>query len=236
MKIEILYPELADLFGDRGNITYLKLCLPQAEFIHTSLLEKPYFVDNDVDMIYMGPASEINLDKIMKQLTPYRERIRQLFDNGTLVILMGNACEIFGGQLSSNDGHGFTGMQLLDMTFERNMHMMERINNPYIGKYEDIEVIGFQSQFTKAYAGEKVQPLFETISGFGINGKDSYEGIRYNNVFVSYLIGPLFVMNPLFVRKLLKLLNAEPQQLPYEEEIMLAYNRRLEDFHKKIVK
>ena len=36
--IEALYPEVCNLFGDTGNLRYLKLCLPQATFIETAHL------------------------------------------------------------------------------------------------------------------------------------------------------------------------------------------------------
>ena len=41
MKIEILYSELCCLYGDKGNTLFLKQCLPEAEFIETTLNAKP---------------------------------------------------------------------------------------------------------------------------------------------------------------------------------------------------
>ena len=52
MKIEILYPEVGNLFGDSQNVQYLRLSLPEAEFIETDLTARPAFADTDVDMIY----------------------------------------------------------------------------------------------------------------------------------------------------------------------------------------
>jgi CobQ-like glutamine amidotransferase family enzyme len=43
MKIEVLYPEICTLYGDKGNTMYLAKCLPNAEFISTGLNEKPLF-------------------------------------------------------------------------------------------------------------------------------------------------------------------------------------------------
>ena len=37
MKIEILFPERCNLFGDMSNMKYLQQCLPEAEFIRTSM-------------------------------------------------------------------------------------------------------------------------------------------------------------------------------------------------------
>ena len=48
MKIEILYPELCTLYGDKGNMQYLKLCLPDAEFVETTLNAKPLFLTEDI--------------------------------------------------------------------------------------------------------------------------------------------------------------------------------------------
>ena len=53
MKIEILYPELCTLYGDKGNMQYLKLCLPDAEFVETTLNAKPLFLTEDIDLVYM---------------------------------------------------------------------------------------------------------------------------------------------------------------------------------------
>ena len=58
MKIEILYPELCTLYGDKGNMQYLKLCLPDAEFVETTLNAKPLFLTEDIDLVYMCSMSE----------------------------------------------------------------------------------------------------------------------------------------------------------------------------------
>ena len=33
MKIEVLFPEVCNLFGDISNIKYLKKCIPDAQII-----------------------------------------------------------------------------------------------------------------------------------------------------------------------------------------------------------
>ena len=58
MKIEILFPEVCNLYGDIQNMEYLKKCLPEAEFINTSLGQEPVFTTEKVDFIYLGPMTE----------------------------------------------------------------------------------------------------------------------------------------------------------------------------------
>lgn len=58
MKIEILFPEICNLFGDMGNMKYLKKCLPNAEFISTAFGDKPLFADEQPNLIYLAPSNE----------------------------------------------------------------------------------------------------------------------------------------------------------------------------------
>ena len=40
MTVEFLYPELCNLYGDRGNMDYLRRCLP-AEYRETAMGAEP---------------------------------------------------------------------------------------------------------------------------------------------------------------------------------------------------
>ena len=78
MKIEMLYPEVCNLFGDISNIKYLKKCLPDAEIIKTEINSEPAFVTQDIDMIYMGPMPENIQEVAIRKLRPYKEKIEEL--------------------------------------------------------------------------------------------------------------------------------------------------------------
>ena len=83
MKIEVLFPEICNLFGDMGNMKYLKKCLPNAEFISTAFGDKPLFASEQPNLIYLAPSNEKNQELIIKALLPYRDRLKELIDNGT---------------------------------------------------------------------------------------------------------------------------------------------------------
>ena len=57
MTIEFLYPELCNLYGDRGNMDYLRRCLP-ADTRQTYMGDEPWFVQHEVDLIYMCSMTE----------------------------------------------------------------------------------------------------------------------------------------------------------------------------------
>lgn len=104
MRIEVLFPEFCNVFGETGNIRYLKMCLPNAEFIETGVNEKPAFVSENVDLIYMGPMTERAQEKIIKRLLPYKNKIEELIEKGVCFLFTGNALEILGKYIEDEDG------------------------------------------------------------------------------------------------------------------------------------
>ena len=58
MKIEVLFPEFCNLYGDISNIDYLKKCVPEAEVIYTAIDNEPAFLTQNVNLIYLGPLTE----------------------------------------------------------------------------------------------------------------------------------------------------------------------------------
>ena len=75
MKIEILYPEICTLYGDKGNTMYLQKCLPDAEFVTTGLNEKPLFLRENIDMVYMCSMSEKSQELVLDRLMQYKDEI-----------------------------------------------------------------------------------------------------------------------------------------------------------------
>ena len=76
--------------------------------------------------------------------------------------------------------------------------MLNRYNALFLGNFGDMKIAGFKAQFSHSYGGENSDRLFERVKGAGLNPDDEGEGIRVNNFFGTYLIGPLLVMNPDF--------------------------------------
>ena len=96
MKIEILYPELCCLYGDKGNTKFLQQCLPEAEFIYTQLNEKPHFLTEEVDLCCMYSMSEQSQELILSRLMPYKAALNAAFaDNKTLFLFTGNCLEFY---------------------------------------------------------------------------------------------------------------------------------------------
>lgn len=96
MRIEVLFPERCNLYGDLSNVEYLKRCLPQAEFVETSLQEEPRFAKEPVDLVYLGPMTERTQELVLERLRPHRERLEELIQQGTPFLFTGNAWSCWG--------------------------------------------------------------------------------------------------------------------------------------------
>ena len=108
--------------------------------------------------------------------------------------------------------------------------MLHRHNSIFIGEWENIEIVGFKSQFTMCY-GENEDCYFSKVEkGIGINEESSLEGIQKNNFIGTYLIGPILILNPLFTKKIIEKMGIKNKKLVFEEDVMAAYKQRLEEF------
>ena len=228
IKIEVLFPEICNLFGDNGNVKYLKACIPDAEIINTALTDTPYFVENEPSLIYMGPMSERAQEMVIEKLFPYKERIQTLIDKGVPMLFTGNACEIFANYIKTPEGEKIDGLGILDFYAER--QKIQRYNGFVLGHFKGIEMVGFKSQFTYGYGNNSENCFVKTTRGIGL-GKDSdCEGFCINNMIATYLLGPLLVINPDFTRYLLDKMGAEDSPLAFEKEVYNAFYARLAEF------
>ena len=219
MKIEMLYPEVCNLFGDISNIKYLKKCLPDAEIIKTEINSEPAFVTQDVDMIYMGPMPENIQEVAIRKLRPYKERIEELIKKNVVFLVTGNAVELFGKYIENEDGSKIEALSIFNIYAKRDM--MHRHNSIFLGKYEEVEIVGFKSQFTMAYGDNENNYFAEAEKGIGLNKESKLEGIKQNNFIGTYLIGPILILNPLFTKKLIQMLGVKENFLPIGSVVKL---------------
>ena len=229
MKIEVLFPEFANLFGDCWNHRYLKECLPEAEFIETAFSDIPAFVNDDVQLVYMGAMTERGQERVIEKLMPYRDRIKELVDRGTVFLMTANAGEVFCDYIENEDGSRVEGLGIFHLHAKRDM--MHRHNSTVLGTFEDMKIVGFKAEFSQLF-GENESCFAEMSYGSGMNAKSKLEGVRINNFFSTAIVGPFLLMNPLFVKYLMELLGIENPTLKHEEIIMAAYEKRLADIEK----
>jgi CobQ-like glutamine amidotransferase family enzyme len=227
MKIEVLFPEVGNLFGDMANVRYLKLCVPEAEVVTTSLKDVPAFMTEPVDLVYMGAMTERAQEMVIEKLRPYMEKIRELIAAGIVFLITGNALEVFGSRIENEDGTSIQCLGLYNTVAKR--RMLDRHNSIFLGKFEGMDVVGFKCQFAHSY-GTVENGLFTVTRGVGFCPGSRTEGVRINNFFATYLQGALLAINPPFMRWFLRLLGVKEPHLMYEEAAQAAFDQRVKEF------
>ncbi len=226
MRIEVLFPEFGNLYGDSANMRYIQASAPDIEIINTDNRSTPVFAHEDVDMIYIGSMTESKQEIAVERLSEYKDRLKELIDKGVVVLATGNAMELFGEYIQ--DGEQKIPMLGIFPFHAQRQFREIRHNSMFIGRFEDIKIVGYKSQFSDCI-GEFKDYFIDVIGGYGNSNKqsDKKEGIHYKNFFATYLLGPLLVLNPLFTKHLLTLMGHEGT-LAFEKEAMEAYNERVE--------
>ena len=221
MKREILYPELASLYGDIGNMMLLKQSCNDAVFRETGLDEEPWFVKEDVDFIYIGSMSEPKQLLVKEKLSKYKDRIRELIEKGTVFLVTGNALELFGQYILDKDGKTEM-LGIFDYHAQRSFE--KRLNYIVLAEFEDMPIVAVNSQFSQI-KGIDDNHFLKMEKGLGDSIGSEFEGIHYKNFIGTYCLGPLLVYNPLFTEYLLRLCG-QNGNVVFKDELMEAYQER----------
>ena len=239
MKLEILYPEVANLYGELANVSYLKASAPELEVVECGLNERPAFLDPKagVDFVYFGTMSESGQLMALERLRPMRDEVKAALEAGLPFLATGNAHELFGSRIACATGADIPCLDILP--FHAELDMKKRFNSLYVGTYANaqapdgagpLEIVGFKSQFSHGYYDAEIDSLFMTTRGPGFNPDVAPEGVRWHNFMATYLIGPLFVLNPLFMTRLFSELGLGEVAPAYEKAALEAYERRLSEY------
>lgn len=229
MKIEILYPSFGNLFGEPTGYRYLQRCLPEAEFVYTEIYDKPALADQKVDMIYIGGMSEAHQEQAIKALMPYKDRIAQLIDEGTVFLAVSNAMEIFESYIDCDDGRRIECLGIFKEHAEQKINSI-RFNGLMLGDFEGHPIMGYKTQFSMTYGDNSGEYLYQVTRGIGINRDSRLEGLRRNNFFGTYTVGPVLMLNPYFTMYIMKILGIEDPHPAFEKQAIEAYNERLKKF------
>ncbi len=216
MMVEFLYPELTNLLGENGSLLLLTQIFGEDQVLSTSFPQKPRFLEEKVNLVYMGNMTEEKQKLILELFLPYKEEIKEKIEEGQFFLFTGNALDLLGTTIEHEEGETLEALGLFD--FKTKVAKYKRTNAFIHGQTQKgAEVFGFISQFT-SYQGE-MPPLVQS------QGKGY--GIHYKNLYATSLLGPLLITSPYFTKELLQEMGM-PTTLPKEESMMAAFKRRKE--------
>ena len=197
MKLTIghLYPDLLNLYGDRGNIQCLmKRCLwrgIEAETISFELDDKIDF--SNLDIVLLGGGSDREQMLVCEKLKEIQKDFKEYVEQGGVVIAICGGYQLLGNYYKTEEGI-IEGLSLVDMYTEQGENRL--IDNIVLqSELFDMPIVGFENHGGRTFIGEN-KPLGKVLYGSGNDGKSGYEGVVYKNVIGTYLHGPLLPKNP----------------------------------------
>ena len=196
LKIMHLYPDLLNLYGDKGNIETMKHRLIwrgiDAEVVtHTS--EDGEIDLLGVDVVFLGGGTEREEKTVIEKLMPQKDKLTEYVNSdGTLFATCGGFDML--GKYCEYGSEKVEALGILDMYTE---HSKKRMNGDTVIESEifDGKIVGFINRAGKTYTNN-LKPLGRVLTGGGNNGEDGSEGAVYKNVTGTHLHGPVLPKNP----------------------------------------
>jgi CobQ-like glutamine amidotransferase family enzyme len=203
LKIAMLYPHEMNIYGDHGNLESLTHRAELYGFTVEQILYEPgEKFPMDADIILGGGGQDSGQEKITNDLMKIAPKLRQLADEGVSMLVICGLYQLFGHYFLTNTGEKILGIGVFDAYTEAGP---TRLIGNIVTEWDDYQLVGYEnhSGLTHLNAGQK--PFGTVIKGAGNNGEDETEGARTNNVFGSYLHGPILPKNTEFADELLSL-------------------------------
>lgn len=231
MKIEVLYPQLCCLYGDKGNTLFLQKCLPDADFIFTQLNDKPLFLSEDVDLVCMYSMSEQSQELILSRLIKYKDEIKNKIETSkTFFLFLGNAIELLGNYIEREDETKVDALGVFDIFSTR--HAPRRFNTLIQARFNDITLLSYTSRFAETFGITEDMAMAKVEIGTGSCPDTKLEGICTDNLIATYMLGPILVANPDFSKWLLKKLGVNEPVLPFESALYESYEAKRKEFQR----
>jgi CobQ-like glutamine amidotransferase family enzyme len=211
-RIAHLYPHLLNLYGDQGNPAALKKRLEWRG--HTAEVDPVGLnaqVDWDaVDMVFMGGGSDREQNLILDDLHRHTDALRARIEDGLPALLICGAYQLI-GRAYRHESYAMDGLNWFG--FETVGGKKRLVGNVVVECELDgvlKNVVGFENHAGQTYfdPGSGLKAWGKVVKGYGNNGADGEEGLRYKNLIGTYLHGPLLPKNPLaadfFIRRMLE--------------------------------
>ena len=197
MEITIahLYPELLNLYGDKGNIATLKWRMEQRGI---NVTVKEYALEDEIDfagtdILFIGGGSEKAVRMAANRLCEIKKKFEAYADNDGVVLAVCEGFHLIGTYYKLN-GKKIKCAGIIDIFAE---YTPDRLIGDVLLQSSTIgsTVVGFENHCGRVEIG-CYKPLGKVLYGYGNTDSAQYEGVLHQNIVGTHLHGPLLPKNP----------------------------------------
>ena len=196
LKICHLYPDVLNLYGERGNIICMenRLRWRGIEVTTTGVSIGEKLHASEFDLFFIGGGQDFEQEVLLRDISgeKTKEICAAIEDEKPFLAICG------GYQMLGQYYRTWDGVQC-DFTGALDLYTIggkERMIGNYAFSCDEIDdvVLGFENHSGKTF-----------LAGFGNNGTDGTEGVHYKNVFGTYSHGCLLPKNPKLCDRILQI-------------------------------
>ncbi len=192
-----LYPKEMNIYGDNGNVLVLKKRLEwlgyRVKIVGAGINEK---IPTDTNIVIGGGGQDAGQNDIASDLINRKKQtLQKMADNGVSMLMICGLYQLFGHYFKTNNNIIIPGIGVLDSYTEAGDKRL--IGNIIVRSEQFGQIIGYENHSGRTIINKSVDnnPLGLVPAGQGNNGEDGFEGCVNNNVFGSYLHGPILSKN-----------------------------------------
>ena len=209
LRVCALYPELMNIYADRGNIAVLRArCGWRGMGFELGSATVGEGLDPGAhDLFYIGGGQDRDQAAVAQDMARGKsEALHAAADRGAAVLAVCGGYQLLGHSYVMGDEE-LPGIGLVDLYTVRS-------DGPRLIGNCAIEadlgggprvIAGFENHGGRTHLGPGAEPLGRVLSGHGNNGNDGYEGVRRGNVIGTYLHGPLLPKNVWLADRLIEM-------------------------------
>src|SRR6266581_3537077 len=196
-----LYPDLMNIYGDRGNILTL---LKRAEWrgLDARAIDLGRGAAHgmeDVDIFFFGGGQDREQALVYDDLIEIKqEPLEAAVAHGSVVLAVCGGYQLLGHYYQTAEGERFPGIGLIDVRTEAGKKRFIGdvvVQTGFEGMVLDT-LVGFENHSGRTFLGPGAQRLGKVLMGKGNNGSDKTEGAVQGNIIGTYLHGSLLPKNP----------------------------------------
>ena len=193
ITIANLYPDLLNLYSDRGNAVCLQKRL-QWRGIDVQIRNILATAEIDFaafDLVLLGGGSDREVKRVCDFLQEVKTDFSSWVENGGPALCICGGYQMLGNSFFAG-GEKVAGLGILDI-------VTDQTDAPFVGNIAlDTpfgKVVGFENHSGRTNIGDHT-PFGRVLSGFGNNGADKTEGVLHHNLIGTHLHGALLGKNP----------------------------------------
>ena len=199
LRIAFLYPELMNIYGDRGNILALS---QRARWRGIDVVVDKVSLGDEIDpdyydFFFFGGGQDRQQIPVSADLQGQKgDAIKEAVERGAVILSVCGGYQMLGHYYRPFEGDDLPGIGLFDAHTDAGDkryigNVLIDCNLPGVGT-----IVAFENHSGKTYLHAGCKPLGKSIIGGGNNGEDGTEGAIYKRAYGCYLHGSLLPKNP----------------------------------------